>query len=54
MLGISSHESCDRPLRAFVIVYLVWIVAYYPARLASQLAPHRDQPFGAVLTLLIK
>ncbi|KAJ2248467.1 hypothetical protein GGI13_004648 [Coemansia sp. RSA 455] len=44
MLSISSHESCDRPLRAFVIVYVVWIVAYYPTRFASQLAPHRDQP----------
>ncbi|KAJ2263796.1 hypothetical protein GGI01_000441 [Coemansia sp. RSA 376] len=54
MLSISSNESCDRPLRAFVIVYVVWIVAYYPTRFASQLAPHRDQPYNAALTQCIK
>ncbi|KAJ2867692.1 hypothetical protein GGH94_000659 [Coemansia aciculifera] len=54
MLSISSQESCDRPLRAFVIVYMVWIVAYYPTRFASQLAPHRDQPYNSAITQFIK
>ncbi|KAJ2658186.1 hypothetical protein IW148_004818 [Coemansia sp. RSA 1199] len=47
ILGLSTHETTDQPLRAFMILHIVRLFLYYPLYLSHKLWPHRVEASGA-------
>ncbi|KAJ2534869.1 hypothetical protein IWW43_002064 [Coemansia sp. RSA 1935] len=47
ILGLSTHETTDQPLRAFMILHIVRLFLYYPLYISHKLWPHRVEARGA-------
>ncbi|KAJ2769381.1 hypothetical protein IWQ57_003132 [Coemansia nantahalensis] len=42
VLALSARETCDRPLRTFVILHIVRLFAYYPLYLQHKIWPEEE------------